>query len=260
MSLKQSLKALKQKIKRYHNSTATRHECYICHRKFRYFLPFRGGSKIRSPFIQQLDMVGSNFDHFKCMYCDAIDRERHFIMYLDVLDVWSRFTHARVLHFAPEKHIADKIRSLNPAEYIQADLFPQNEGVQKIDATDIPFSDNYFDILIANHILEHIPNYMQALKEFYRVLRPGGSAFLQTPYSRLLTRNFEDEGIQSEAQRFFFYGQENHVRVFGEKQFFESLSETGFHLQIQRHQDVLQRFDPIYYGVPQKEDLIWVIK
>mgnify|MGYP000612224772 CR=1 FL=1 len=49
-----------------------------------------------------------------------------------------------------------------------------NVLVQQIDIQEIPFPDASFDKIIANHMLHHVPNLPQALKEVQRVLRPDG--------------------------------------------------------------------------------------
>lgn len=46
--------------------------------------------------------------------------------------------------------------------------------VQRCDATDLPFDDTAFDTVIANHMLYHLDDPAAALREFARVLRPGG--------------------------------------------------------------------------------------
>lgn len=49
-----------------------------------------------------------------------------------------------------------------------------------IDAQSIPFSDSLFDIVIANHMLYHVPDINMALKEIARVLKPGGIFYATT--------------------------------------------------------------------------------
>jgi SAM-dependent methyltransferase len=209
---------------------------------------------------KKLNGVGSDADNYGCMYCGCNDRERHLFMFFDKLMLWKTMGQGKILHFAPEKHLSLRISELAPLEYIKADLSPSNPDIRKIDATAIPFPDSSFDFLIANHILEHILDYRKALAEFFRVLKPGGFAVLQTPYSKLLRNNFEDAGISSEELRLFFYGQEDHVRTFGESQFLKSLEDAGFSLQIKKHSDYFDIRTTYYYGVPGKEDLILVAK
>lgn len=247
-------------ITRLVNGLGTKRKCYICGKTFNYFTKYRGGSKSRSQFRKKLDVVGSDIDNFGCMYCGCHDRERHLFMFFDKLFFWEHLKDRKILHFAPEKHLQNKISQQIPLEYIKADLYPKDQDTHNIDATAIPFSNDVFDFLIANHILEHIPDYIKALSEFYRILKPGGIAILQTPYSRLLQNNLEDEGIDSDELRLFFHGQEDHLRTFGEYQFLNSIEEAGFSLKIKRHEDYFDAGDAYYYGVPIKEDLIMVEK
>lgn len=242
------------------NGLGNKRKCYICGRTFNYFTKFRGGSRNRNEFRQRLDGVGSDADNFGCMFCGCHDRERHLFMFFDKLNLWEKMKHGKIIHFAPERHLQIRISDQKPDEYIKADLYPNDPDTRRIDATDIPFTDDTFDFLIANHILEHIPDYHKALSEFFRVIKPGGVAVLQTPYSKLLKNNFEDEGINSDDLRLFFHGQEDHVRTFGERQFFKSIEDAGFSLQIKKHGDYFDARIAYYYGVSMKEDLILAVK
>jgi SAM-dependent methyltransferase len=251
---------LLNKTERLVNGLGSSRKCYICGKTFDHFTKFRDGLKGLSNFHKKLDIVGSDVDNFGCMYCGCNDRERHLFMFFDKLLIWENMANKRILHFAPEKHMAIKISEQTPLEYIQADLYPKNQNTQKIDATEIPYRNVTFDFLIANHILEHIPNYRKALSEFYRILKPGGVAILQTPYSKLLKNNFEDDGINSDELRLYFHGQEDHVRTFGENEFLKSIKEAGFNLQIKKHDDYFDAHTAYYYGVPIKEDFIMIEK
>lgn len=51
---------------------------------------------------------------------------------------------------------------------------------KEIDAQDIPFKDETFDAVIANHMLYHVPDRKQALSEVLRVLKKGGMFFAAT--------------------------------------------------------------------------------
>lgn len=50
-------------------------------------------------------------------------------------------------------------------------------AVRRCDATALPFPDGGFDSVIANHMLYHLDDPTAALREFARVLRPGGQLF-----------------------------------------------------------------------------------
>jgi 2-polyprenyl-3-methyl-5-hydroxy-6-metoxy-1,4-benzoquinol methylase len=181
-------------------------------------------------------------------------------MYFDATGFWEKIPNSRILHFAPEDNLVTAIKKYNPTEHILADFYPVNDTIRKIDITSIPFDSSTFDIVICNHVLEHIVDYKKALTELYRVLKPGGIAILQTPYSTVLAENFEDENINTEALRLSFYAQEDHVRIFGEKQFLNELVKTGFELHTVKHSDYFRSAETTRYGVNEKEDLIRVIK
>jgi SAM-dependent methyltransferase len=166
---------------------------------------------------------------------------------------------ASVLHFAPETHISRRITEQQPSTYIKADLSPSSSEIQAIDVTRLPFAQNSFDMVICNHVLEHVPDDRKALAELFRVLNPNGYAILQTPYSVLLQNSFCDPSINTDKLRNRLYGQEDHVRIYG-RDLFLKIEEAGFELQIKTHSDFLSDIDPSFYGVNPQEDFIFVKK
>lgn len=248
------------KIHFFINKLGNKKQCYVCQTSFHHFLKFRRGSGNVYPFLTATDTIGSDVNNFSCMYCQSTDRERHLYMYFDKLNLWDKISKSRILHFAPEKNLKNKIKELNPAKYILADLNPENDNINKIDATKIPYENDSVDFVFFNHILEHIPDYKTALNELFRVLTPGGTLIIQTPFSKLLSNNFEENNICSDELRNFFYGQEDHVRLFAEKQLFNDIQETGFNLQIKKNDDFFNEKISKYYGINRKEDLIMAIK
>ena len=252
------LKRLGQHIELRLNKSGNRHKCYICKNTFRNFYPYKGGRKSASSFIRTLDTIGSDTDNFSCPHCWCHDRERHLFMYFDRLALWSEVK-GRVLQFAPEKHLQRAIEELGPQEYVKADLFPGSEELKKVDVTSIDYPDGYFDFVICNHVLEHVPDAGQAMKELYRVLKKGKYAVLQTPFSSVLSGTFEDENINTDHLRKQFYGQEDHVRVFG-SDLFSKLEAVGFQLHLKQHGSELSDLDNKYYGVNFREPLILASK
>ncbi|MBN1874962.1 MAG: methyltransferase domain-containing protein [Anaerolineae bacterium] len=51
---------------------------------------------------------------------------------------------------------------------------------RQVDAQDLPFATGDFDIVLANHMLYHVPDRPRALAEIRRVLRPGGKFYAAT--------------------------------------------------------------------------------
>jgi SAM-dependent methyltransferase len=251
---------LYKKVSVLRNKRGNKKKCYICGNRFNSFLKYKDGYKNYPEFRKKLKIVGSDLNNFSCIYCKSNDRERHLFMYFDKLNLWDIITNGKVLHFAPENHLADKIKNLNPPLYVKADLFPNSEEIEKIDITKIPYEDKSFDIVICNHVLEHVPDYKKALSEIYRVLKPSGKAVLQTPYSELLKEHFEDENINTDELRDFFYGQKDHVRIYSKQELLKDLQNTSFKLNVIKHSELFSISDSDYYGVNQLEDLLCIEK
>jgi ubiquinone/menaquinone biosynthesis C-methylase UbiE len=47
------------------------------------------------------------------------------------------------------------------------------------------FEDNFFDVIICNHVLEHVKDDQKAMSELFRVLNPKGIAILQVPIYKM---------------------------------------------------------------------------
>lgn len=214
--------------------------CTVCESQVWTFLPYRGGKP--SDLMEALDVVGSDIVNFECPRCHSHDRERHLYLYLRAASLLQPMSGKAVLHFAPEHHLANLIATMQPARHVKCDLFPNSSEIEKADITNLLFPSDSFDVLIANHILEHVDNDMQALSEIYRVLKPGGIAILQTPYSRKLLHTWSDNGITDEAARNQAFGQEDHVRLYGQD-IFDRISSSGLVSDVQSHDDLLAGVD-----------------
>lgn len=224
------------------------HQCNFCHSNIYYFIPFNGGWKNQSKLIIILNVIGSDVDNFSCPVCGSHDRERHLRMYMDNLKITPKIKNASLLHFAPEKMLSRYILEQKPSLYIKADLFPSSDDVIKINMLNIPYEENYFDFVIANHVLEHVNDLPLALSELHRIIKIGGYAILQTPFSDKLHHTLEDEGINTDSMRLELYGQEDHVRLFG-KDIFQLISQAGFIQHTVTHLDLFSEQDAQYWGV-----------
>ena len=74
-------------------------------------------------------------------------------------------TGSKILHFAAEEELSKKFLK-NVKEYIMGDLKPGNPDTIKIDITTIQYPNNYFDIIICNHVLDFLTIKKQLRKSF----------------------------------------------------------------------------------------------
>lgn len=132
----------------------------------------------------------------------------------------------KVLHFAPEQAFYKRFRKQKNLEYTTTDLFSPLADV-KADICNLPFKDNRYDVILCNHVLEHIPDDTKAMQELYRVLKPGGMAILQIPQDLSRATTFADDSITDQKERAKIFGQYDHVRIYG-RDYFDKLRSIGF--------------------------------
>lgn len=128
-------------------------------------------------------------------------------------------TNKTVLHFAPERGLVDLLESV-AKQYDTADLLAEGYTSKtvdyELDISSMPeVDDGSYDLLVASDVLEHVPNDRQAVKEIFRVLKPGGFCILTVPQKDNLERTYEDPRIQTPKERERAYGQWDHVRYYG---------------------------------------------
>jgi predicted SAM-dependent methyltransferase len=95
--------------------------------------------------------------------------------------------------------------------------------------------------VIGNHILEHIPADQQAMKEIFRVLKPGGRAILQVPYSELRDSTIEEVTIKDPVKQSMLFGQKDHVRIYALSDYVHRLEQAGFEVEVLPY-EALQKY------------------
>lgn len=184
-------------------------ECPVCGSTFRKFLPY--GVKSRPNVL--------------CPTCLSL--ERHRLIWLYLLEQSDFSTKPRrLLHVAPEQCFFKRFKQFAQIDYVTADLESPIADFH-FDLHDIPFDGNSFDMILCNHVLEHVADDRKVMSEFLRVLRSGGFAVLQVPLEPHREFTFEDPSITDPWQREKFFGQKDHVRVYG-RDYPKRLRECGF--------------------------------
>jgi SAM-dependent methyltransferase len=157
----------------------------------------------------------------------TLSLERHRLLWLYLKNETDFFTkNLKALHFAPEQCFLKRFRKLDNLDYTTTDLESPIADV-KADICDLPFKDNEFDVILCNHVLEHIPDDTIAMQELYRVLKPGGFGVFQIPQDLSRETTFEDNSITDKKERAKIFGQYDHVRIYG-RDYFDKLRSIGF--------------------------------
>ncbi len=160
----------------------------------------------------------------------TLSLERHRLLWLYLKNETIFFKdELKVLHFAPEQAFYKRFRKLDNITYQTTDLNSPLADV-KADICNLPFDSNAYDVILCNHVLEHIPDDAKAMKELYRVLKPGGWGIFQIPQDISRETTFEDDSITDRKERARIFGQYDHVRIYG-KDYFDKLKNAGFKVE-----------------------------
>ena len=159
----------------------------------------------------------------------TLSLERHRLLWLylkNETDFFTSTSKKKVLHFAPEQAFYKLFRNQKNLDYTTTDLLSPLADV-KADICNLPFEDNSYDIILCNHVLEHIPDDTKAMQELYRVLKPGGMGIFQIPQDLSRAKTFSDDTITDQKERAKIFGQYDHVRIYG-LDYFDKLRSIGF--------------------------------
>lgn len=191
-------------------------ECPLCGCRRRKFLPYG--------YVTQRDNA-------LCPNCLALERHRTLWLWLLRESDIGRGAVAlpRLLHVAPEVALMRKfsrIYAKQPADYVTADLESPLADLH-FDIQHIPLEDESFDVVICNHIMEHVEDDRLAMREILRIMRKGGWGVILSPVDLQRDKTFEDDTITDEAERTRIFGQYDHRRIYG-RDYAERLREAGF--------------------------------
>ena len=210
----------------------TKYECPLCGYRSRDLAPIGHDYEV----LRRYKVVGAARRRGGCYRCGAYDRDKLVYLYLrDGLQIFSpEKKNYRILHIAPSHAIASRLHAHGFAGYVAGDLFTKGyhypDYVREMNVLRLPFEDETFDLVLCNHVLEHIEDDRRAMREIYRVMKCGAEAILQVPLSGILEKSLEDPALKSEEERARAFGQRDHVRIYG-RDYFERLGEVGFRVE-----------------------------
>ena len=173
--------------------------CPICKKNVRIFWPY--GVMLRP--------------NAQCLNCRALERHRTLWLYFETCDLFKK-PGMKLLHFAPERAFLSRFAAMKNIDYWPVDIDPNFPGIRRTaNIMDIPFEDESMDMIICNHVMEHIEDETKALTEMRRVLKTGGIAIINAPVDPQREETFENPEYNTPELRLKHFGQHDHVRIYG---------------------------------------------
>lgn len=182
----------------------------------------------------------------RCPSCGSLERHRLLWLFLKRETNFFDGERKRVLHVAPEAVFEPRFATVPGIDYHTADLHDPR-AMEQMDVTDIRHPPGTFDVIFCSHVLEHVEDDRQAMREFHRVLAEHGWAILLVPITAEET--FEDPSVTDPSERVRLFGQSDHVRRYG-PDYVERLREAGFTVTIRTAGDVLLPGEALRHAIP----------
>lgn len=218
-------------------------ECPVCEKSFRKFLSY--GSDV------------AHRENILCPYDLTLERHRVMWLYLKRHTDFFKQTNLKVMHIAPEQCFHGRFKKQKNLDYTTGDLMSPIADLH-FDLHDIPLEDNTYEVIFCNHVMEHVKDDLQCLKELYRIMKPGGWGIMQVPIDASRTETYEDWSITDPKEREKHFWQYDHVRLYG-LNYPKRLEEAGFKVDIIDFSKELPTETFERYRIP-KTELLYVVR
>lgn len=191
-----------------------------------------------------------------CPRCNSKARHRRNWLYLE--QKTNLFTdHLHLFHVSPKYSLSRRFVTMPNLDYVGVDRNNRPNTSIKLDLSVTPIRSDTFDAIICIHVLEHIQEDRKAIRELFRVLKPGGWAIISVPI-RLDQKTIEDPTITTPEERERAFGEKQHFRFYG-YDLIERLEECGFQVQLDLGKDVEQQTRE-KYGLRDDENIFYCTK
>ncbi len=189
------------------------HQCSVCQKKLRSFISNQRKEQL-------------------CPNCGSLPRDRR--LFLEFKKEVFTTQPIKLLDISPSRSLYFQFNKSKNIDYYPSDLSDDFMSKYQYDLTDMPVEDNYFDVIICFHILEHIEKDTLAMKELYRTLKPRGLIFVQTPFKS--GEIYENSAITNPEDRKVHFGQDDHVRIYSVDGLKQRLTAVGFKVDVHQYE------------------------
>lgn len=203
--------------------------------------------------FQYKNIAGAGRRRGGCTICGSYDRTR---FVYDIMDNYTGIFSGNaesILHFAPESVIADKLRKTYGKRYLSADIMSGRADVVA-DITKLQFDNKQFEYIICNHVVEHVYEEQKAFSEIKRCLKPGGCLIFSTPIC-WSQKTCEDNNVVTAYDRVKYYGQKDHVRLYG-NDIVNRIESYGFNVNLLRCNEIKSEGEIKKFGFLKEDSVL----
>ncbi len=208
------------------------HQCNVCDKKLRSFIK-----------LKNKDLM--------CPFCGSLSRNRRLWYLLNN----NGNLKGKLLHFSPSRSLYRNLKKEKSVDYFSTDFENEFLADYKFDITNTNQEPEKFDTIVCYHILEHIIDDQKAMAELYRVLKPNGIIYIQTPFKEGAI--YEDYSIVSPEERLLHFGQNDHVRIYSVEGLKNRLEHNAFKILIKSFNEEKEDF---YFGFQSPETVLMATK
>ncbi|MFH1618995.1 MAG: class I SAM-dependent methyltransferase [bacterium] len=208
--------------------------CPVCESSLAHF------NRFPDNYFEMLDKYGCihslfrmetlNYLKYSCPVCGTSDRSRLYAVYLRDKLCSPGYMNKPIefLEIAPDRPLSCWLKKVPAVHYRSMDLYMAGAD-DKADIVDMKiYGDNKFDAILCSHVLEHVEDDIKAMSELHRILKTGGFAIVMVPILLALDGDLYNSNRVSEGDRWKYYGQGDHVRMYSKKGFVSKLEQCGF--------------------------------
>jgi SAM-dependent methyltransferase len=218
--------------------------CPCCKSSFSEFAPF-GDSRRKNAW---------------CPNCQGLERHRLLWKYFE--EKTNLYSHPlKVLHVAPEDIFFNHFKQQKNIDYYPVDIFPHlyPKGTTYLDILDHEIPDNSFDVIICNHVFQYIEDDKKAIKNIYKLMKPGGWGIMQVPIDTTKKVTYEDSSITDPLEREKAFGLKEHVRYYS-YDYADRLREAGFKVTVDDYTSKFSDEEIYKYGFWKGDSIYYCTK
>lgn len=203
--------------------------------------------------FQNKSIAGAGRRRGGCTVCGSYDRARF------VYEIMENYTEIfsgnadSILHFAPENTISNRLKKMYGEQYISADIMEGRADVMA-DITKLQFDNEQFEYIICNHVMEHVCEEEKAFSEIRRCLKPEGLFIFSTPIC-WSQRTYENSNVRTVKDRIKYYGQEDHVRLYG-NDIVDRIEKFGFDVNLQQCKEIKSEDEIKKFGFLKEDSVL----